>query len=45
MINVNDENQQNIVLDVGNDSIVTDPVAPESRLVLGQTFSHAPWVL
>ncbi len=44
MVNVNDKNDENIVLDIDNDSIVSDPVAPKTGLVLGQALAHAPRV-
>ena len=42
MVNVNDENDENIILDIDNDSIVSDPVAPKTGLVLGQSLTRAP---
>ena len=35
MVNIDNENDENIVLDIDNDSIVSDPVAPETRQVAG----------
>lgn len=35
MVNIDNENDENIVLDIDNDSIVSDPVAPETSLMEG----------
>lgn len=44
MVNFNDENDEDIILYIDNDSIVSNSVALKTGLVLGQALAHAPRV-